>query len=85
MRDPAGRGSSSGVRKHSEDTLGEYFYRASMTQCSIPASVPRCGLFSCFAAADRRRTNALSFIRLGKIKARHRTSGTNCVRNCWAK
>ena len=37
MRDPAGRGSSSGVRKHSEDTLGEYFYRASMTQCSIPA------------------------------------------------
>src|SRR5712671_1265924 len=28
-----------------------------MTQCSIPASVPRCGLFiSCCAAADRRRT-----------------------------
>jgi hypothetical protein len=30
MRDPAGRGSSSGVRKHSEHTLGEYFYRAFM-------------------------------------------------------
>ena len=37
MRDPAGRGSSGGVRKHSEHTLGEYFYRASMIQCSIPA------------------------------------------------
>jgi hypothetical protein len=73
MRDPAGRGSSSGVRKHSEHTLGEYFYRAPMTQCVIPASVPRCGLFSCCAAADRRRTNALSFIRLGEEKARHRT------------
>jgi hypothetical protein len=82
--EPPGRGSSSGVRRRSQRSLGEYSNAASITFNAAFSHQFRAAVS--FVSALQWTGAALTVCRSSALaKARQRISGTNCVRNGWAK